>query len=131
MGLDINNYSYSYSRLHQLRQLALDYEGQKIDIKEFYYLLNGQTKFNEFINHCDCEGVYVSKNSPKYEEYRQQTLKDFGQLEGYFGDLDKLKEELNELNPYVQEKLKDSPLLQSWNDFYSDVMEEDEIVEFR
>ena len=131
MGLDINNYSYSYSRLHQLRQLALDYEGQKIDIKEFYYLPNGQTKFNEFINHCDCEGIYVSKNSSKYEEYRQQTLKDFGQLEGYFGDLDKLKEELEELNPYVQERLKDSLLLQSWNDFYSDVMDEEEVVEFR
>ena len=48
-----------------------------------------------------------------------------------FWDLDKLKEELNELNPYVQERLKDSLLLQSWNDFYEDVMDEDEIVEFR
>lgn len=131
MGLDINNYSYSYGRLHQLRQLALDYERQEIDIKEFYYLPNPQTKFNEFINHSDCEGIYVSKNSPKYEEYKQEILEGYGQLECYFGDLDKLKEELNELNPYVQERLKDSPLLQSWNDFYEDVMDEDEIVEFR
>ena len=104
MGLDINKYSYSYSVLQQLRQLALNYEGINIPICDFYDQFEITTKFNEFIIHCDCEGLYISKSSKQYEKYKKEAENRYGQLFCYFGDLDKLKEEVKELHPFMLKK---------------------------
>lgn len=129
MGLDIVNYSYGYSTLHKLRQLALDYEGIKMDIRNFYDYPDIETRFNEFINHCDCDGIYVSKSNPNYKQLKKQTLDSFGSLNCYFGDLDKLKQEVQELNNYM---LAHAGVWKgAWIAFYTDVMEAEDILEFR
>lgn len=127
MGLGIKNYHYSYSRLQYLREMALRSEGINIPIREFYYQNKIGTKYNEFINHCDCEGVYVSKKSKQFEKYKKKMIKDFGQESGYFGDLDKLKCEVEELNEYM---LKNLEYASPWIDFYNDVMSARMILEF-
>lgn len=127
MGLSIKEYSYSYSRLQDLREMALCSEGITIPIREFYYQNKIGTKYNEFINHCDCEGIYISKKSKQYEKYRKRIINNFGIDSGYFGDLDKLKEEVQELNEYM---LKNLEFKQPWIDFYNDVMSTRMILEF-
>ena len=127
MGLDIKDYSYSYSRLHDLREMALRSEGINIPIREFYYQNKIGTKYNEFINHCDCEGIYISKKSKRFENIKKKIIKDFGQEHGYFGDLDKLKQEVKELNEYM---LKNLEYTSPWTDFYNDVMSSRMILEF-
>ena len=74
MGLDIKTYHYSYSMIHRLRQLALNYEGIDIPIMDFYDQNGVETKFKEFIVHCDCEGLYISKTSKQYEKKRELNI---------------------------------------------------------
>lgn len=130
MGLDIKSYSFSYSMLHKIRQLALDYEGIDINIFDFYYMQDVETKFAAIIHHSDCDGVYVSKSSKQYDKLKKKYK---GSM---FGDLDKLKEEVQILKPYVQERFKDEPsnlcfVLKAFNRFYDDVMSTRKILEFR
>ena len=128
MGLDIKTYHYSYSMIHRLRQLALNYEGIDIPIMDFYDQNEIRTKFREFVIHCDCEGLYISKTSKQYEKIKKKIEYKYG-LQHYFGDLDKLKEEVQELNEYI---LKNAEYFvkQAWIDFYNDVMSARKILEF-
>lgn len=129
MGLDIKTYHYSYSTLHRLRQLALTYEGIPIPIMEFYNQNQIGTKFNEFIIHSDCSGLYISKSSKGYKQKKKEIQKRYKQLYCYFGDLDKLKQEVQELHPYMLEKAE-GYLKKAWQDFYNDVMSARKILEF-
>lgn len=129
MGLGIKTYHYSYSTLHRLRQLALNYEEIPIPIMEFYSQNQIGTKFNEFIVHSDCSGLYISKSSKQYRKYKKKIEKMYGQLFCYFGDLDKLKQEVQELHPYMLEKAE-GYLKTAWQDFYNDVMSARKILEF-
>lgn len=129
MGLDIKTYHYNYSMIHRLRQLALNYERIDIPIMDFYYQNKVGTKFKEFIVHCDCEGLYISKTSKQYKKLKIKTERQYGQLDCYFGDLDKLKEEVQELNEYILKNAKYT-VKQAWIDFYNDAMSARKILEF-
>lgn len=129
MGLDIKIYHYSYSMIHRLRQLALNYEGIDMPIMDFYDQNEVGTKFKEFVIHSDCEGLYISKTSKQYEKLKRKTERQYGQLDCYFGDLDKLKEEVQELNEYILKNAKYT-VQQAWIDFYNDVMSARKILEF-
>ncbi len=130
MGLDIKTYHYSYRTLHLLRQFALRYEGIDISIFDFYdQYPEVKTKFNEFIYHSDCEGFYISKSSKQYNKIKKKIQNRYGQLFCYFGDLDKLKKELNELNSYMLQN-SEGLLKEAWIDFYNDVMSARKILEF-
>lgn len=130
MGLDIKTYHYSYRTLHLLRQLALRYESVDIRIHDFYdQYPEVKTKFNEFIYHSDCEGFYISKSSKQYNKIKKKIQNRYGQLFCYFGDLDKLKKELNELNSYMLQN-SEGLLKEAWIDFYNDVMSARKILEF-
>lgn len=127
MGLDIKDYHYNYAMLQRLRQAVLDIEGITIPIMDFYTHPDAETEYIEFIDHCDCEGVYISKSSKQYDKY----VKQWGLGNGYLGDLDELKKEVQKLNPLMKEKLKDNDwVLKAWVDFYNDTMSAREILEF-
>lgn len=128
MGLSIKKYHYSYSIIHRLRQLALNFEGIDIPIMDFYDQNKIRTKFNEFILHSDCDGLYISKTSKQYKKIKKKIEYKYG-LPYYFGDLDKLKEEVQELNEYIL-KNTDFFIKQAWIDFYDDVMSSRKILEF-
>lgn len=132
MGLDIKSYHFSYNTLHRLRQFALDYEGINIPIMDFYdQTLVTTKKFKEFICHSDCEGIYISKSSKQYNKYKKKIKKTYGQLFCYFGDLDKLKKEVSELNDYILTKTQSSFYLNpAWTCFYNDVMSARKILKF-
>ena len=129
MGLGIKKYGYSYSTLHLLRQLALKYENIEIDIRSFYEQTLVTTKFKQFILHSDCDGLYISKTSKQYEKIKSEIIRRYGQLEFYFGDLDELKREVQELNNYVLKNTK-GYLQNAWIDFYDDVMSSKKILRF-
>ena len=120
MGLAINNYRYSYSRLHRLREWALKVENNKNSLKEIYEN-KGRTKFDEFINHSDCDGGYISFN--KFGITQIKNNNDF-----LWENLDKLREEVEELNRH-KETLEDSDL-ESWNNFYNDITDSQDVVVF-
>lgn len=88
MGLSINNYQSSYSTLHRLRRIALLIEENSHTLEEIYDV-KGSTRFNEFINHSDCEGGYIS--------YKTFGIKDYKDESYMCGDLDKLKKEVEEI----------------------------------
>ena len=135
MGLDINDYSASYGQLHRLRQFALDVEfGKgKVDLHELYDKLpdedydkfKKETKFYEIINHSDCDGGYIDLKKMglkiKNEDKFRKSL--------MWGDLNKLKEEVEELNKHKE--ILEGWDLQSWDMFYSDVTEAVGILWFR
>lgn len=138
MGLAINNYDYSYSRLHQLRQFALDVEGneKKLMCRDYGTIKNcglciycgvdnniSITKYNELINHCDCDcdGGYISFNMFGIKEILDEK-------KVLWGNLDKLKEEVEELNKHTNQL---GDLLKVWQDFYDDVMSEEYVLMFR
>lgn len=123
MGLSIVNYHQSYSTLHRLRQLALNCEGICIDIMNFYDA-DLETKFDAFINHSDCEGCYVFYGTSQHKE----AIEKWGDNSIYVGDLAKLKEEVKELDPYMQENA--DIWIEAWNNFKDDIINEDTIVEF-
>lgn len=129
MGLDIKKYHYSYSTLHYFRQLALKYDGINIPIRDFYNQTEVRTKFNEFVVHSDCEGLYISKSSKQYEKLKRETEKKYGRLHCYFGNLDKLKQEVMNLNRYIL-KNSEGYYKMAWLDFYDDVMNARKILEF-
>lgn len=129
MGLDIKTYHFGYSTLHQLRQLALNYEGISIPIREFYDQNEFGTKFNEFIVHSDCGGLYISKSSKRYKKKKKEIQKRYGQLHCYFGDLDKLKQEVQDLHSYMLDNAR-GYLKDAWQKFYDDVMSARKILEF-
>ena len=130
MGLFIKTYNYSYFTLHILRQKALEYEGNSCRIHDFYHLEQPKTKFPEFILHSDCDGLYISKSSKQYNKIKEQTQRRYGTLICYFGDLDKLKQEVQELNPYMQNNLE-LDMLKVWNKFYNDVVNSRKFLYFR
>lgn len=129
MGLAIKRYRYSYCTLQRLRQLALYYEGITIPIRNFYFQTAITTKFREFIIHSDCEGIYISKSSKQYKKLKRQIKNRYGTLVCFFGDLDKLKEEVQELNNYIL-KNTSGYLQDAWVAFYDDVMSSRKILEF-
>ena len=131
MGLAIKRYSYSYSTLHKLRQLALDCENIKMSIKDFYNM-SLPTKFTEFINHSDCEGIYISKKSKQYEKFKRQAIDAYGieNYKLYFGDLDKLKLEVEILNEYVNKTDISLHQKEAWDAFYKDIKYSRKIIEF-
>ncbi len=129
MGLSIKTYKWSYSTLQSLRQFALDYEGINIPIREFYFRIDITTKFREFVVHSDCEGIYISKSSKQYEKLKKKIERRYGQSFCYFGDLDKLKEEVRELNDYILEKAN-GHIREAWINFYNDVISSRKILEF-
>ena len=133
MGLSIKRYSHSYSTLHKLRQLALDCENIKMSIMAFYDEMPFvHTKFAEFINHSDCEGIYISKKSKQYEKFKRQAIKAYGieNYKLYFGDLDKLKLEVEILNEYVNKNDISLHLKEAWDAFYKDIKYSRKIIEF-
>lgn len=129
MGLYIKTYKYSYSTLHILRQKALEYEGNYCNIRNFYDLEKPKTKFKEFVLHSDCEGLYITKSSKQYEKIKKKILNQYGTLLCYFGDLDRLKIEVKELNTYMLNNLNYS-YKKAWIDFYNDVMKARKILYF-
>lgn len=129
MGLAIKRYRYSYCTLQMLRQLALNYEGITIPIHDFYFQTAITTKFREFIIHSDCEGIYISKSSKQYKKLKRQIKNCYGTLVCFLGDLDKLKEEVQELNNYIL-KSTSGYLQDAWVAFYDDVMSSRKILEF-
>ena len=150
MGLQIKTYSYSYLTLQVLRQKSLECEGNFCNIEDFYdreipdevegkfwdiedFCTRGflpKTKFKEFLFHSDCEGLYISKSSKQYEKIKKKTLNQYGTLFCYFGDLDILKIEVQELNTYMLNNLNNG-YKKAWIDFYNDVMKARKILYFR
>ena len=126
MGLQIKTYSYSYSRLHQLRQMALNYENINIPIDKFYFQNEVGTKFRQFICHSDCDGIYVSKASKQYDKLKikWESIDKF-----MFGDLDELKEEVKILKDYMLSNLNEWDKT-AWIKFYNDVISSRKILEF-
>ena len=126
MGLDINNYGYSYGTLHIIRQWALDTEGKgeklrcedfgKIDnCRKCVYCKFSQGKkpsgYVELINHSDCEGGY------RKTQKRRNVM---------WGKLKELKKEVRKLD-------KNTPpenIKQAWEHFKNDVLGEQELLEF-
>ena len=123
MGLSIDTYNRCYSTLHRLRQLALNCEGINMDIMNFYDT-DLETKFDAFINHSDCEGCYVFYGTLEHK----QAIEKWDDNSIYVGDLAKLKEEVKELDPYMQKNA--GGYLGAWNAFKQDVINEDSILEF-
>jgi hypothetical protein len=127
MGLTIKTYNYSYSMLQRLRQSVLEIEGITVPILEFYNRTDITTEYPQFVCHCDCEGIYISKTSKQYQKY----LKKWGADSQYFGDLEALKKEIKKLDKPMRDKLLDNPhILKSWVDFYNDAMSARKILEF-
>lgn len=138
MGLDINTYKYSYETLHVLRQWAHEqvakaYNKYRCDNDTCgeclcCWLCRDDTfpadmkkiKFCQFLIHCDCEGGYVGGALMVKPE------KEFEDL--MWGNLDELKVELKELEKY--KGLLDRYHQNAFNDFFKDVMENDDIVIF-
>lgn len=127
MGLWIKTYKHSYSMLHQIRQQALYCEGNKTDIFDFYNQEDAQTTFTQLINHCDCEGVYVSKSSKQYDRLKRKYCES-----GYFGDLDILKEECLRLSDYMKSKDCNAPdsVKSAFDKFAYDVLHTRKILKF-
>ena len=123
MGLDIVRYHACYSTLHKFRQLALKYNGIDCDIFNFYKS-DIPTKFEAFIHHSDCDGYYVSKDYENFEQYKEE----YENNPVMCGDLDKLKEEVQELNNYISNNC--GLYKGTWNNFYLDVMEAEGILKF-
>lgn len=146
MGLNINTYGYSYGVLHEIRAWALKVEtnprklncdvvfgsercGECVycqfclvncDINEWQKI----TKYWALINHCDCEGYYINLNK------HGLAIKDFSLFyKSMMGDLEKLQEEVRELNEFSSSL---SPwLVKPWQDFSSDVLEEEYLLKFQ
>lgn len=126
MGLTIKTYDLGYSTLHILREAALRCDGIEMEIRDFYQQGQIGTKYREFVNHSDCDGVYVSKSSKQYDKLEKKWHLPFD-----FGDLDKLKEEVKELDKIIKEHLKDDYYEWAWKPFYNDVISSKNILEFR
>ncbi len=148
MGLDINNYSASYSQIHRLRAWALKVAKKKFKLMcSDYGKMDGcgkcaycrlsqvdtakgwgkLVKFYEFINHSDCEGGYISLKKLGLKVVDAKKFKD-----NLWGDLDRLVVEVRELNKHKKE-LKNWNRT-TWDSFYSDVMQAYKfggILEFR
>lgn len=140
MGLDIVEYGYGYGTLHVLRQWALTVGGSKLKLdcegaqrdcgkcaycklsKAKYFDERAKiTKFYEFIDHSDCEGGYISFG--KFGIKNPSSL-----LRCEWGDLDKLQEEVKELEKH-EEKIPES-YKQAWEDFKEDVNGSDVFLRF-
>ena len=141
MGLDIVKYSYSYGTLHRLREWAHEQVAKSGQKYSCYNSACGEClncwldtwdtncppsdvskiKFRHFLIHSDCEGYYIGG-----EIIGIKPGKYF--VDSYWGDLDCLKEEVEELNKHkssLSERLKDA-----WHDFYADVIAAKDILEF-
>ena len=122
MGLDIIQYHFSCSMLHTLRQKALDFEGIDCNIMDFYFRKDITTKYRQFICFSDADGIYVTKDHPDYDRLKSEAMDKYGEYYWlYFGDLDKLREEVQELNDYMLANTVVG-VKQAWVDYYMDVM---------
>lgn len=133
MGLDIKEYSYSYSVLHRLRQAAIYCCGYDFYIWDFYNRSDcADYPFSIFVNFSDCDGMYVSKRSKQYEKLQKYVTNHYsGPLNMFFGDLDELKTFVKSINEAMTERLSASISdLQAWRDFYSDVVSSRMIMKF-
>lgn len=135
MGLSIDTYSSSYRTLHVLRQFALDVEENPVKLwcydygdstncgKCVYCLIDdnpSMTKFHEFINHSDCDGGYISYSQFGIDKSEMK-------IESW-GDLDKLKEEVEELDK--RKDLVPDGYRDIWADFVEDVRNADHTLTF-
>ena len=146
MGLAINKYSYRYSILSSLRRWALTVENNKrklacfdYGVKDFkgdrcgkciYCALHGNlsvkgrekiVKFYEFIDHSDSDGGYISFSRFGIEKLSDKVI-------GFWGDLDQLKSEIEELDKHT--KTLNEKYHSAWKDFREDVFESEDILRF-
>lgn len=127
MGLDIDGYSRAYSTLQRLRRIALEIEGNEATLEEVYR--GAPTKFDQFINHSDCEGGYIS-----FSSFSIRTII-YDDNHYMLGDLDALREEME----IIREALdNDHPAFDgrdgdkdAMEDFVIDVEESGIILQFR
>jgi hypothetical protein len=144
MGLDIEDYSYSYSRLHALREWAHEIVGKSkmkyrcegsfirencgkciccfID-KNGALLASKKTKFPRLVIHSDCDGGYVGGNFLQVKPGKEFTE------DLRWGDLDELKKEVIFLNLHTDSL--PTHYKKCWEDFSNDVINENEILGFR
>ena len=132
MGLDINKYRWSYGMLQRLRSAALKVEKNKHNLDYIYNNIEGNTQFNAFIFHSDCEGSYKSiKGKTKrskfeeFEEFEKYTEKWYM----YGHSLEDLKAECKILDKSIREFL-DERDAKAWQDFYDDVRSARRVLEF-
>ena len=132
MGLDINNYSRSYSTLQRLREYALRAEGNPKTLIEVYS--GAPTAFDEFINHSDCEGGYISFTWFNINTIIASDATDTDRRNYILGNLDRLKDEMELLREAIETNLvdfgEDIYTKQAMMDFIEDVEEEEMLLRF-
>lgn len=132
MGLDINNYSFSYTELHRIREWAQSVcNGVPYTLDNMETLVafsekaaecrtNKQrlqlTAFPELLCHCDCQGYY----STAFKGIDRTLAR---------GNLTRLKEEVIRLNAH-RDKIREDRTFRAWDCFYRDVMAANKILRF-
>jgi hypothetical protein len=146
VGLDINIYSYSYRTLHRLREvaLALHTDKYKLMCGDYGVLKNcgkcaycqvatitdyDEIKkicgFPEFIDHSDCDGGYIS------EQETNRTFANCNEVNGKWGSLDRLRDELNVLKQKFEKTTDDKILLKAFEEFCEDAFDCHGVMKFR
>ena len=137
MMLKIRNNLYDFKNLFRLKRFCFYLSCPSYD----FICVDLETKCGEcFI--CKCDGVTISEEAEKLTNYysflchkdNEGGYLDFTKLTPsennifVWGDLERLKLEVKDINRYVDQMPED--LLETWKNFYQDVMSSVDVLEF-